>query len=151
MSAATESIFNWRVIRSMLEEWGRWIERHADEVGYPSQAAIAGVVDVSGEYSWFRVKQFTAKGHSSLIFGGHRVLCLDMPERIRLTNLLVIKLPNGQYDAVLAEYGLGVRDDGIRFSRSDKARALGISVVALEERLRAAHKNISESLAKTTG
>ena len=151
MIATVETVFNWRVIRSMLEEWGRWIERHADEVGYPSQAAIAGVVDVAGEFSWFRVKQFTAKGHSSVIFGGHRVLCLDMPERVRLTNLLVIKLPAGQYDAVLANYGLGVRDDGIRFSRADKARALGVTLAAFEDRLRCAHRNISESLAKTTG
>jgi hypothetical protein len=151
MALAADVSFGWRVIRSMLEEWGRWIEGHSDNVGYPSQAAIAGVVDVSGEYSWFRVKQFTAKGHSSLIFGGHRVLCLDMPERVRLTNLLIIKLPDAQYDAVLAEYGLGVKEDGTRFNRRDKARAIGITVVALEERLRRAHENISQSLAKATG
>lgn len=137
---------NVRHINSLLESWGRWIERHADQVGYPSQAAIAGVIDTNGEFNWFRVRQFTAKGHSSLIFGGHRILCIDMPERIRATNIMVNRLSDEQYDAVLAEFGLGVRDDGLRYSRADKARALGVTVPAFEMRLTRAKERIADLL-----
>lgn len=143
--------YDWRVIDSMLWQWGHWLELHADQSSYPSQAAIAGVVDVENQFNWFRVKQFTAKGHSNLIFGGHRILCLDMPERVRATNLMVNRLSDDQYDAVLANYGLGVRDDGLRFTKEDKARALDISVVAFDERLRRARTRLSEILAQATG
>ena len=142
---------NWRHINSMLEEWGRWIERHADHSGYPSQAAIAGVIDHKNEWNWFRVRQLTAGGHSSLIFGGHRILCLDMPERIRCTNLIINRLSSEQYDAVLARYGLGVMDDGQLFTNRERARALGISIDAFEERLRRARARIGDILAKATG
>lgn len=137
---------NPRHISSLLESWGRWIEYHADEIGYPSQAAIAGVIDAKGEFNWFRVRQFTAKGHSDLVFGGHRILCIDMPERIRATNMMVNRLSDEQYDAVLAEYGLGVRDDGLRYTRADKARALGCTVPAFEMRLSRAKERIAEIL-----
>jgi hypothetical protein len=143
--------YDWRVIDSMLWQWGGWIELHAEQSSYPSQAAIAGVVDVQGQFNWFRVKQHTAKGHSNLIFGGHRILCLDMPERVRVTNLMVNRLSDEQYDAVLAMYGLGVRDDGLRFTKDDKARALDISVTAFDERLRRARTRLIEILANATG
>lgn len=143
--------FNWRHVIASLESWGHWLENHAQWTSYPSQSAIAGVIDEDGKFDWFRVKQFTAKGHSCTIFGGHRILCYEMPERIRLINLQVNRLSDEQYDAVLAQYGLGVRPDGLRFTQNDKARALGISVTALEERLRRAHANVGESIAKATG
>lgn len=142
--------YDWRVIDSMLWQWGHWIELHADQSSYPSHAAIAGVVDVQGQFNWFRVKQFTASGHGNLIFGGHRILCLDMPERVRVTNLMVNRLSDDQYDAVLAMYGLGVRPDGLRFTKEDKARALDITVTAFDERLRRARGRLSEILANAT-
>lgn len=150
MAAVADEI-DWRVINCMLEQWGRWVEDHAAEAGYPSMAAIAGVIDWRGQFNWFRVKQLTANGHGDLIFGGHRILCVDMPERVRQTNLMVNTLPSGQYDAVLAQYGLGVREDGLRFTSIEKARALGITVVALDERLRRARSHLANRLAKATG
>lgn len=151
MSAVVAGKINWRHVISCLESWGSWIENHANWTSYPSRAAIAGVIDADGQFDWFRVRQFTASGHSDLIFGGHRILCYEMPERIRLINLQINRLPDAQYDAVLAQYALGVRDDGLRFTREDKARALGISVSALGERLRRAHENVGENIAKATG
>jgi hypothetical protein len=131
----------------MLWQWGHWIEAHADQASYPSRAAIAGVVDVQNNFSWFRVHQFTAKGHSNLIFGGHRILCQDMPERVRVTNLMVNRLCDEQYDAVLAQYALVLRPDGLRFTKEQKATALDISVEALERRLRRARERLVEILA----
>lgn len=151
MAAEVDHGYTWRHIDSLLEDWGTWIERNADWTGYPSQSAIFGVVDVGGEFNWFRVRQFTAMGQSNLIFGGHRVLCYEMPERIRATNLMVGRLSDDQYDAVLARYALGVRDDGLKFTMEDKARALGITIVALEERLRRARARLLEILALATG
>lgn len=147
----TDTSINWRHIDSMLEDWGRWVEKHSDETGYPSRAAIHGVVDVAGQFSWFRVRQFTAKGHSNLIFGGHRILCRDMPERIRVINFMICRLSDEQYDAILARYALDLRDDGLRFSMMDKARALGITLVAFEERLRRARNRLGQILANATG
>jgi hypothetical protein len=135
----------------MCEDWGHWIEKHGDHASYPSQAAIAGVVDWTNQFNWFRVRQLTAKGHGSLIFGGHRILCLDMPERIRCTNLMVNRLSPEQYDAILARYGLGVMDDGRLFTNYHRAIALGITEGAFEERLRRARTHLGEILAKATG
>lgn len=149
MSAVLE--ISGRELTWRLDEWGEWIERHADWTSYPSQAAIAGVVDVAGAFDWFRVTQFTAKGHSGLIFGGHRILCYEMPERVRRTNLIINRLSDEQYDAVLAQYALGVREDGVRFTKEDKARALDISVVAFDRRLERARARLVEILANAVG
>lgn len=150
MNAVAVTEYDWRVIDSMLWQWGHWIELHSDECGYPSRAAIAGVVDVEGQFNWFRVHQFTAKGHSNLIFGGHRILCHDMPERVRVTNLMVNRLSDEQYDAVLAQYALVLRPDGLKFTREEKARALDVSVTAFEERLRRARARLTEILIQAT-
>lgn len=147
MNAVATNDYDWRVVDSMLWQWGHWIEAHADQASYPSRAAIAGVVDVQNQFSWFRVHQFTAKGHSNLIFGGHRILCQDMPERVRVTNLMVNRLSDEQYDALLAQYGLVLRPDGLRFTKEQKATALDISVEAFERRLRRARERLVEILA----
>jgi hypothetical protein len=104
-------------------------------------------VDVAGQFNWFRVNQFTAKGQGNLIFGGHRILCLDMPERVRVTNLMVNRLSDEQYDAVLAMYALVLRPDGLRFTKEQKSVALDISVEAFDRRLRRARERLVEILA----
>jgi hypothetical protein len=147
MNAVAATDYDWRVIDSMLWQWGHWIENNADRASYPSRAAIAGVVDVQNQFSWFRVRQFTAKGHSNLIFGGHRILCQDMPERVRATNLMVNRLADEQYDAVLAKYALVLRPDGLRFTEDQQAMALDISVEAFKSRLRRARERLVEILA----
>lgn len=145
--SAVEIDYDWRVIDSMLWQWGHWIEGHADQASYPSQAAIAGVVDVQNQFNWFRVHQFTAKGHSNLIFGGHRILCQDMPERVRATNLMVNRLADEQYDAVLAKYALVLRPDGLRFTEAQQAMSLDISIEAFRSRLRRARERLIDILA----
>lgn len=150
MNAAVAD-YDWRVVDSMLWQWGHWIEQHADTASYPSRAAIAGVVDVQGQFNWFRVHQFTAKGSSNLIFGGHRILCQDMPERVRATNLMVNRLSDDQYDAVLAQYALVLRPDGLKFTKEQKAMALDISVEAFDTRLKRARGRLTEILANATG
>jgi len=151
MNAVAATDYDWRVVDSMLWQWGHWIENHAEQASYPSRAAIAGVIDVQNQFSWFRVRQFTAKGHGNLIFGGHRILCQDMPERVRATNLMVNRLSDEQYDAVLAQYGLVLRPDGLRFTKEQKANALDISVEAFERRLRRARERLVEILANAAG
>lgn len=127
------------VVRSMLREWGRWVEDHSDETGYPSQSAIAGVIYTFTEHSWFRVRQLTAQGKGTQIFGGHRILCRDMPDSIRMTNIMVGRLPDALYDAVLARWGLVLRPDGRIYSGLEQAHALGISYDAFDQRLLRAH------------
>lgn len=149
--ATTDPRVNWRYVDSMLESWGCWIENHASWTSYPSRSAIAGVINEPDQTDWFRVKQLTASGNGGAIFGGHRILCYDMPEWIRGINLIVIRLPDEQYDAVLARYALGLRDDGLRFSRDDQARALSITVDAFDQRLKRARRRFAEIFANATG
>lgn len=82
-------------VNSKLNAWGRWMERHWEESGYPRWDSVAGVLNGAG-----------GSAPSS------RVLCLEKPEPIALTHLAVLKLPEPERLAVTVYYVFRVNSDG---------------------------------------
>lgn len=105
-------------VECALQAWGNWIEQHADYEGYPGSDAVA---------SWLN-----GRGGGK---GGHRVLCLDMPERIARTHCRVVLLPEHEQAAVWAYYVPTMKEDGTAWSAEEKAAKLGITWGAFRTRL----------------
>lgn len=146
---------NWRHIDYLLKQWGRWVWLYGESVGcYPSQSAHIGLVERAPPFSWFRVRQLTAKGRGTRACGSHRILgeySRFMPDFIKRVNIAVHALPEGQYLAILVKYATGLDAFGREWPDEMRAIALEITEIALDERLRAARKKIARVLANTTG
>lgn len=114
-----------RAIDGELNEWGRWIERHADFEGFPP----ANILE-----TWI--------GGSGGGVPGHRILCLDMPVGIYATHGRVLRLSEEQRAAVEAWYIVRVKADGTLWSLDEKCLRLGIAERTLRDRVRQAKLRI---------
>lgn len=102
-----------------LQNWGEWHERHGDYQGYPRADGISAWLDGAG-------------GNSKC----HRVLCLEMPNKIYWTQQAVLRLPDPMQLVVWAHYVPCVKPStGQAWSAEEKARLLGLSWVNYRVRL----------------
>lgn len=96
-------------IRSELNRWGRWIERHADYEGFaPINYLMAAREGRGGGMP------------------GHRVLCLDMPVHIYAVHGRVLRLTEEQRYAVHVEFVIKVKEDGTIWRTSEKCEKIGM-------------------------
>lgn len=122
--------FQMRYAESVLERWGRWIETH--------QSEQHGLPKCDNVYQY----AYVGRGGS----GGHRILCAEMPKAIWWCNYHVIRLPPSQKEAVHAWYVYEIRPDGSTWNSDDKAKALGISVRTLYQRIHKARRRLADLL-----
>lgn len=137
-----------------LKQWGRWVWLYGESVGcYPGQSASVDKIERSKPFSWFRVRQLTAKGAGTRACGSHKILsdhARVMPEFVKQLHTAVGSLPEGQYMAAIVEYATGLDMNGDEWPDELKAFVLEISVEAFHERLKQVRKKISKKLGNIT-
>ena len=114
-----------QAIDSELNAWGKWIERHTDYEGFPSVNAL--------------VAQLYGAGGG---LPGHRVLCLDMPDHVYATHARVIRLPEGEQEAVYLFFAVRVKCDGTLWTVTERCRIAGIREESMRRRLARARYRI---------
>jgi hypothetical protein len=114
-----------QAIDGELNRWGRWIERHADYTGHPSVN--------------FLVAALHGRGGGS---PGHRILCLDMPDHIYATHGRVLRLPEGEQEAIYLLFAVQVKEDGTLWSVEEKCRIYGIQEASMRRRIARARYRI---------
>lgn len=114
-----------RAIDGELNDWGRWIERHADFEGHPSANILATYIGGAGGST-----------------PGHRILCLDMPDAIYATHGRVLLLTEALRDAICAWYIVRLNADGTLIALAEKCLRLGIAERTLRDRVRLAKLKI---------
>jgi hypothetical protein len=117
--------FTRRAIDGELNRWGKWIERHADYTGHPGINAI--------------VAQLYGAGGGT---PGHRILCLEMPTGVYATHVRVLRLTEGEQEAVCLYFAVQVKDDGTLWTVDEKCRIYGIKEESLRRRLSRARYKI---------
>lgn len=146
---------SWRHVDYLLKQWGRYLWLFGISVGcYPRESAIVGMWDQAPPFSWFRVRQLTARGRDSQQYGGHRILAergMVMPSHLYAVHIAVCSLGEDQHIAILVKYGSGLSAEGREFSDDEKAKALGITVDAMEQRLKRARRKLAKTLVHATG
>lgn len=143
--------YSWRAIDGLLGRWAEWVY-YGCSSGFQDHSPGYGVTEGFKADNWFRVKQYTARGKQTRACGGHVVLTskgYGTPDDIRLVSNILYRLPDSQYLAICAWYGLVRTKAGDAYTDEQKANALGISLKALLERLRRGRKNFAQILAKT--
>lgn len=114
-----------QAIDSELNRWGKWIERHADYTGHPSINCLVAAL-------------YGAGGGTP----GARVLCLDMPDDVYATHARVLRLPEGEKEAVYLYFAIKVKDDGTIWTVAEKCRIYGIEEDSMRRRLARARYRI---------
>ena len=111
----------------LLEEWGRWICAHID------------FAEEYGESVLYRCSQF---GYTEQVSSGHSILCEDMPERLRKTELSVRKLNDLQGQCVRLWYCTPLKEDGNVYSKSELAKILKINKGKFRAELRKGSRKV---------
>ncbi len=111
-------------LKAELNAWGRWVESHLYYEGYPTHSAGMRLTVHSG------------------MTPGSRVLCLDMPGRIYATHRQIWRLNEQDREAIYIWYVFRVKKDGTLWDQAEKAGLVGISDVALRQRVTRARLKI---------
>ena len=114
-------------ITALLREWGDWVIRHVDHA------------DEYGDSILYRISQY---GHLDPAPGGHKVLCPDMPRRLREIERLVRGLPNFERKCVTIKFCAPLKEDGNPYTNRDLARMLKTSKYNFEKSVRKAKKRL---------
>ena len=107
-----------RGIDHELNQWGKWVEDHSTYEGFNRNNVLIGFL-------------FGGGGGKQ----GHRVLCLDMPARIYATHGRILRLPEGERDAVYLYFAVRVKPDGTLWKIEEKCLELGIQEASIRRRL----------------
>ena len=103
-------------------------------------------------WGYHKGKQYAADGYSPentlaqilsgrSDFGGHKILCLDMPQRAWEINYRVMELPTDYIMVLVARYCLPVKSQsGQLYEAPELAELLGVSVSTYKFRLTQAKK-----------
>lgn len=116
-----------RAIDSELNQWGGWLERHADYEGFPGANILVAFTNGRGGG-----------------LPGHRVLCLDMPSAIYATHGRVLLLPENEREAVYLYFAFRLKPDGHSFwTVEEKCQVAGIDERTMRRRLSRARYRIA--------
>lgn len=112
-------------VRAELNAWGGWIERRMDFEGYPSIWAVEAYMEGCGGGE-----------------GGHRILCLDMPNRIYAIHGRVLRLSELEREAVWIFYVFRMKPDGTVWDLKDKCAHVGLTEDCVRKRIQRAYPKI---------
>jgi hypothetical protein len=116
----------------LLKEWGGWVCSHID------------YADEYGESILFRLSQF--RGYTDPEPGSSKILCPDMPPRIKRVDIAVNKLSDLRKNCLKLHYCAPLRDDGHPYTRSQLSRMLRINKGKFKAELWKAQKDIKRLL-----
>lgn len=105
------------VVESDLKRWGFWLGIQYAADGYPPSSTIEHI--------------FSGRGDNP----GHRVLCIDPPERFWDINRRVLFLRREFYEALVARYALPCKPTGIPYYPSELAGLLRVKPHTYVDRL----------------
>lgn len=114
-----------KALNTELNEWGRWIERNWDYEGFPTASPSEA----------YRM----GRGGGC---AGHRVLCLDMPDRVYAVHGRILLLAEELRDAVWIWFVPRLKLDGTVWSIAERCRLAGISEELLRQRVKRAKDRI---------
>lgn len=114
-----------RALNAELNDWGRWVERHWDYEGYPSANVLHAFL--------------MGRGGGN---PGHRVLCLDMPDRVYAVHGRILMLSEELREAIWIWFVPRLKLDGTVWSVTERCRIAGISEDLLRQRVRRAKDRI---------
>lgn len=120
------------VVESELRRWGIWTGIQYAAEGYSPMSTLTQIL--------------SSKTNKS----GHKILCVDPPERSRFWEIhprvLSLRPQRELYEVLVARYALPRRDDGREFYISELAGFLGITVDSFVERLARAKRGYKVQL-----
>lgn len=109
-----------------LNQWGKWLEATAKYEGYPAKNVLVSFLYGGGGGSH-----------------GSRVLCLDMPSHIYATHARVLRLPEGEQEAVMLYFAVRMKPDGTVWTIEEKCRHLDVQEASIRRRLARARYRIA--------
>jgi len=112
----------------LLREWGEHVIKHIDWA------------DEYGENILYQAGLFEGSVQEGR--SGSKVLCPEMPPRLRKVDLLVNRLPNRESKCVKAWYCAPPKEDGKLYTKRELARVMGISKYKFDEFLRRGKKRL---------
>ena len=115
----------------LLREWGSFVSAHID------------FADEYGENILYRCTQY---GYTDTQPGEAKVLCPDMPKRLRKVDAAVRKLSYLRRNCILLWFCAPLREDGRAHTRSQFARMLRINKGKFRAELRKAEHQLEKLL-----
>ena len=112
-------------LRTLLHRWGTFLDATKDRNGYPRAAAFTLV---PGGY------------------GGHRILCADMPKSIFFVNHAILTLARQCQDDLKHWYAWLRDDEGRWLEQDEKARLMGISYPEFRVKVHRAREELLKSV-----
>jgi hypothetical protein len=111
----------------LLKEWGDWVSAHID------------FADELGESILYRCSQY---GYTDPEPGSDKILCPDMPQRLRRVDLAVNKLSYLRKSCLQLQFCAPLRDDGHPYNKSQLSRMLRINKGKFKAELWKAQKDV---------
>jgi hypothetical protein len=107
------------VVESELRRWGFWVGIQYAAEGYSPMSTLSQILSGRSDRP------------------GHRILCIDPPERVGFAalNNRVLMLRREFYEVLVARYALPCKADGQPYRSSEVAPMLGISGSLFADRL----------------
>lgn len=109
-------------LEGLLREWGEHVLRYLD------------YADEYGENILYEAGLLQGKVDGGVF--GAKILCPEMPVRLRKIDQLVKRLPNHQMKCVRMWYCAPTKDDGKVYTKRELAGILGMSKYKFDENLR---------------
>ena len=99
-------------LKELLKDWGQFVARHADH---------------ADEYGESVLHRFSEYGYTDPQPGTDKILCADMPLRLKRLDIAISRLPFLQSAAITLFYCAPIKEDGGVYSKSDLARLLRVN------------------------
>ena len=121
-----------KAITGMLREWGDFVIAHLDHA------------DEYGESILYRMAKFggyTEQGDSA-----HKILCEDMPMRLKKIDRAVNELPRREKEVVTAFFCAPLKDDGNVYTKRELAALIGVNSYNFNGHMSRAKKRLTMKL-----
>lgn len=121
-----------KAITGLLREWGDFVCAHLDHADEYGESILYRMIKFGG---------YTEQGDSA-----HKILCEDMPLRLKHVDRAVKGLPKGERQVITAFFCAPLKDDGNVYTKRELAGLIGINSYNFNSYMGRAKKRLTVKL-----